>query len=119
MNKKQKIAGIALGILLAIVMLAATAGALAGLLMLGWNVVGVAILSVAVPVSFLTALKGIGILYGLLIVMNVIKMLVQTQMQKAQMQMAMGAMKKFEEEMRKAEGQGNEDEPPDLMRHFR
>jgi len=120
MNKKRKIIELILAIPIAAVILAIVASALAGLLMLGWNVVGAAILSVAVPISFLTALKGIGILYALLFVINIIKMVVQIQIQKAQMQMAVRAMKKFEKEMRKTqETQGGEEDPPDLMRHFR
>jgi len=103
------------------VIVTAIAYTFAGLLMLGWNVVGVEILSIATPISFLTALKGVGILYGLLIVMYVTKMIVQTQIQKVQMQIAVSAMKKFEKEIRKTqETQGGEGEdPPDLMRHFR
>jgi len=120
MNKKRKIIELILAIPIAAAILTVVASALAGLLMLGWNVVGVTILSVAVPISFLTALKGIGILYALLFIRTIIKTVAQAQMQKMQMQMAMSAMKKFEKEMQKAQGGGNEgNEPPDLMRHFR
>ncbi len=112
---KSKILGTIIGVLLAVVMLAIIASAMAGLVLLGWNVVAVSVLSIAVPMTYLTALKGIGILYLILLVANVVRSVIQSYMQKMQMNMAMKAMKNFSEQMAKAEGQP----PPDILRHFR
>lgn len=71
-----------LGILGALVLLGGIACAFAGLVMLLWNVLGVAALSVAVSLTFLTALKGVSILYGLVAVWNIIRAVIQSYLHK-------------------------------------
>jgi len=94
-------------IIIASILLALVACPLAGLLMLGWNVIGVAALSIAVPISFLTALKGVSIIYAALF----IRMIIRAEIQRLQMRAAMNAIKK--------EVQKTQNDKPDLMRHFR
>ncbi|MFA7101276.1 MAG: hypothetical protein WC196_06055 [Bacilli bacterium] len=117
MQVKSKALGITIGILLAIAMLSVIGCAMAGLIMLGWNVVGVMALSIAIPITFLTALKGVGILFLILFLVNVVRTAIQAYSQKMQMTMAMKAMKSFSDEMAKAENGDNDS--PDLMRHFK
>jgi len=116
MQVKSKALGITIGILLAIAMLSVIGCAMAGLLMLGWNIVGIAALSIAVPITFLTALKGVGILFLILFLVNVVRTAVQAYSQKMQMTMAMKAMQSFSDEMAKADG---DNDNPNLMRHFK
>ena len=118
MQIKSKALGITIGILLAVALLSVIGCAMAGLLMLGWNVVGVMALTIAVPITFLTALKGVGILYIILFLFNVIRTAIQAYSQKMQMMMAMRAMQSFGEELAKAE-KGEDGGNPDLMRHFK
>ena len=107
--KSYKAVGILAGILLAVVLLGGLACAFAGLLMLLWNVVMVAALSIAVPLTFLTALKGVAIFYGVLSFAHIIR-------SKVQMQVAMKMMRQFESEMQDAQaGKGDDD----ILRHFR
>ena len=115
--KSSKVIGMLAGVLLAVVLLGGLACAGAGLLMLMWNVVGVAALSIAVPLTFLTALKGIGILYGVLTLSNIIRSAIQGYMQKIQMQVAMKMMRQFDEEMKTAQAQQEDDN--EMFRHFR
>ncbi len=119
MNVKSKPLSITIGILLALVMLSVIACAVAGLIMLMWNAVIVAVLSIAIPIAFLTALKCVGILYLMLLLGNLIRGAIQSYFQKMQMTMAMKAMKAFGEEMAKAEEEAKKNQPPDIMRHFR
>ncbi len=116
MQVKSKILGMTLGVLLALAMLGVIAIMVAGLLTVGWNVVGVAMLSIAVPITFMTALKAIGILYLLLILVNVVRTAIQAYTQKMQMRMAMKMMGDLNKQFTEAEGQ---DSPPDILRHFR
>jgi len=114
--KGNKVVAMLAGVLLSVVLLGGLACAFAGLMMLMWNVVGVAALSIAVPLTFITALKGVGILYGLVVLANIIRSAIQSYMQKVQMQMAMKMMGQFEKEMKDAQaGKGDED----ILRHFR
>jgi len=96
-------------ILSGIALLSGLACAFAGLLMLAWNIVGVAALSIAAPLSFLTALKGVAIFCGVVVLVNIIRSMVQVYIQKAQMKM----LYKLEKEAEKAQ------EDDDLLRHFR
>jgi len=114
--KGSKAIGLLLGVVLAIALLGGLACAGAGLAMLMWNVVGVAALSIAVPLTFLTALKGVGILYGVLLLFNLIRSVIQGYMQKVQMQIAMKMMRQFDEEMKTAQAQEGDN---DMFRHFR
>ena len=115
MKVKSKVLGIALGVLMALALLGAIGVMVAGLLTMGWNVVGVAMLSIAVPITFMTALKAVGILYLLLVFANVIRTAIQAYTQKMQMRMAMKMMGDLNKQF--AEEQSN-DTPPDIMRHF-
>jgi sorbitol-specific phosphotransferase system component IIBC len=119
MNIKSKVLSVFLGVLLALVILGGLACIAAGLLTLGWNVVGVAMLSVATSVTFLTMLKGVGILLALLTSINLVTTAIKAYTQKMQMVVAMKAMKDMAEAMEKAADQGQPKEPPDILRHFR
>ena len=114
--KNPKVVGLLGGVLLAVVILGGFACAFAGLIMLIWNVVGVAALTIAVPLTFLTALKGVGIIYGIVILLNLVRSAIQGYMQKAQAQVAMKMMRQFDEEMKKAQAQ---EEGGDFLKYFR
>ena len=114
--KNPKVVGLLGGVLLAVAILGGLACAFAGLIMLIWNVVGVAALTIAVPLTFLTALKGVGIIYGIVILLNLVRSAIQGYMQKAQAQVAMKMMRQFDEEMKKAQAQ---EEGGDFLKHFR
>ncbi len=120
MNIKSKVLSVFLGVLLALVILGGLACIAAGLLTLGWNIVGVAMLSIATSVTFLTMLKGVGILLALLTSINLVTTAIKAYTQKMQMAVAMKAMKDMTEAMEKAASeQGQPKEPPDILRHFR
>ena len=106
--------GIAVGLLGGLALVGATACAFAGLLMLLWNVVGVAALGGA-TITFLTAFYGVGIIYTITALWNIIRIGIQSYMQKVQMQTAMNALSRLDAEMKKAQGQG---EIPDILKHF-
>ena len=114
--KGSKAIGVLFGIVMALALLGGLACAGAGLVVLMWNVVGVAALSIAVPLTFLTALKGVGILYGVLILVNVVRSAIQGYMQKIQMNVMMKMMRQFDEEMKTAQAQEGDN---DMFRHFR
>jgi len=114
--KNPKLVGLLTGVLLAVAILGGLACAFAGLIMLIWNVVAVAALTIAVPLTFLTALKGVGIIYGVVILLNLIRSAMQGYMQKVQTQVAMKMMRQFDEEMKKAQAQ---EEGGDFLKHFR
>lgn len=84
--------------------------------MLIWNVVAVAALTIAVPLTFLTALKGIGILCGTIILLDLIRSATQSYMQKVQAQVAMKMMRQFDEAMKQAQEQ---EDSGDFLKHFR
>ncbi len=115
MHVKSKILGLALGVLLALALLGVIGVMVAGLLTVGWNVVGVAMFSVAIPITFMTALKAVGIIYLMLILANVVRTAIQAYTQSMQMRMAMKMMGDLNKQF--AEGQ-SDDSPPDIMRHF-
>jgi len=91
--KGSKVFVMLAGILLAILLLGGIACAFAGLLMLVWNVLCVAALSIAVPLTFITALKGVGIIYGVLAFVNIIHIVIRSYSQTLQVQ----AMTKMQE----------------------
>lgn len=115
MHVKSKILGLALGVLLALALLGVIGVMVAGVMTMGWNVVGVAMLSIAVPITFMTALKAVGLLYLVMILVNVVRTAIQAYTQKMQMRMAMKMMGDLNKQF--AEGQ-KDDSPPDIMRHF-
>ena len=112
----MKVFGFLLGILLAIVILGILTCMFAGLLMLMWNGIIVAALSIAVPLTFLTAFSGVAILYGIIIMTNIIRSAFQNYMQKVQMQVAMKMVRQLEDEMKGAQAQEGDD---DILKHFR
>lgn len=115
--KKHKVVGVMLGILLAVVLLGVLASTFAWLLMLLWNVVVVAaLLEIANSITFLTALKGVAILYGLLSFAQIIRSVVHGYMQNVQMQVAMKMMRQFDDDMKNAQV-GKKDN--DILRYFR
>ena len=113
-NIVTKVFGAILGLLLAVVMLGTTACVLAGLLMLGWNVVVVAVLSIATPITFLTALVGVGIIYLILLLTTAVRAAVNAYTQKMQVAAALRAM----EDLAKYP-KAKEEDTPDILRHFR
>jgi len=108
----KKILALLAGVLLTIALLGLLACAFAGLLMFAWNVLAVAALSIAVPLTFLTALKGTIIFYGVVVLVNIIRSVVQSYAYKAQTLMTMKLMRQFEDLPK--EGQKEDD----ILRHF-
>lgn len=106
-SKAIKVVGILLGFLFGVVLLGAVACAFAGLLMFLWNVIGVAALSISVPLTFLTALKGVGILYGVLTLWNIVRSVIQGYLHKRQMQATLESLRQFGVQTEKKEGDSN------------
>ena len=114
--KNSKAIRVLAGVLLGLAFLGGLACATAALLMLLWNIVGVAALSIAISLTFLTALKGVGILYGMIIFGNFMRSAVQSYLNKVQIQVAMKMMRQFEDELKDAQAPEGDD---DLLQHFR
>lgn len=109
--KGSKIIRVSLGFLVGLAILGGLATALAGLLMLLWNVVGVVALSIAVSITFLTALKGVAILYGIFAVVGIIRAIIQSYTQRVRLKATAKMMRQFDEEMKKGQG-------TDFLKHF-
>lgn len=109
--KKLKTVKVLLGFLVGLVILGGLTCALAGLLMLLWNMVGVVALSIAVSLTFLTALKGVAILYGILIVVGIVRAIVRSYAQRVQLRATVKMMQQFDKEMKKGQG-------TDFLKHF-
>jgi len=114
--KGSKAVGFSLGVLLAVAILGILACAFAGLVTLLWNVVVVAALTTVVPLTFLTVLKGVGIVYGILLLLSIVRSAIQGYMQSFQTRVGLKMMRQFEEEMKQAQAQA---EDTDALKHFR
>ena len=112
--KGSKAVGFSLGVLLAVVILGILACAFAGLITLLWNVVVVAALTTVVPLTFLTVLKGVGTVYGILLLLSIVRSAIQGYMQSFQTRVGLKMMRQFEEEMKQAQA-----EDTDVLKHFR
>lgn len=85
----------------AVVSMGATLSIFAGLLMLGWNFVVVAALSVATAVSFPIALAGTAVIWATIFLINVIRASLQARMQKINMEKAAAAYAQIAEQMQR------------------
>lgn len=114
--KGSKAVGVLTSILLAVAVLGGLACVFAVLLMLLWNVVMVAALTSAIPITFLTVLKGVGIFYGVFVLVNIIHSATQSYMQTAQMKIAMKVMRQFDDDTKNAQAKKEDN---DILQHFR
>lgn len=114
--KGSKVIAMLLGILVGLAILGGLAAAFAGLVMLMWNIMGVAALSTAVSLTFLTTLKGVGIIYGMIGLVTIIRTVIHNSIQRLQMGAALKMMQQIDEEMKGTQAQKRDF---DFLKHFR
>ena len=110
-NLKAKL----IGVLITLAVISAVLCVVASLLMLGWNVAAVSMLSVAVAITFWKALAIVAILWLCGILYTVIRIYGTATIQKWQMDYTLNKMRHFAEQM---DREGKPHNEPDLGKHF-